>query len=281
MVKMKSIMQMLSCAVLLSLASQVFAVAKIKDDNRLADPFPNVARAYAVLADDQWLWGKDIDRPLPQASLTKLMTALLVAESANLDQFAVVSAHAAAAKPFHIHLKVGDKIRVRDLLTGMLISSANDACLALAEHVGKTESLFVAQMNARAKALGLHNTHFENACGFDEDGHQSSVRDLVTLTHAALSQKVIAESVKQDKYILPRVGKKGIKLESTNALLGKKGNGVVGVKTGFTNGAGRCLIALSQRGQHSVLLVFLNSRNRWWNAAALLEKAFDHVERQS
>lgn len=256
-------------------------VASGFDTNSLAkitNPFPKVATAYGVLTDQQWLWGQKVETPIPQASLTKMMTALLAVEHGQLEKFAVVSVNAAKAKPMKAKIRAGDRIKQRDLLTATLVASANDTCLALAEAIAGSETRFVVKMNVRAKELGLRQTHFENACGFDERGHQSTVRDLVVLTHYVMQKKVIADVVKLQTFLLPRVGKKAIKLKSTNALLRKEGNGVIGVKTGFTNRAGRCLVAMARRNGHEVTLVLLNARNRWWNADALINKAFAQIE---
>ena len=276
--RIKKIISIAPFLLVLALAAQsLYATEKIASKTpRLDNPYPKVAKAYAVLVDDQWQWGKNVDMPLPLASLTKLMTAVLVVETGNLDATATVSSSSVKAKPFVARLKKGDKMTVRELLNIMLVSSANDACLALAEHIAGSEQAFVVQMNARAKLMGLQHTNFENACGFDKLRHRSTIRDLVALTRLALSHTEIADAVQQSSYRVALQNGRVIDVKSTNELIGHS-DGVVGVKTGFTNNAGRCLIALSKRDQHEVLLVFLNARNRWWNAAALLERAFARV----
>jgi D-alanyl-D-alanine carboxypeptidase (penicillin-binding protein 5/6) len=239
-----------------------------------ASPYPGGAAAYVVEVDGKTLWSRNADRPLPPASLTKLMTALLVIESGqSLDDLVTMSAKVARATGARLGLRRGERLRVRDLLTAALLDSANDACLALAEQVGGNEARFVLAMNQRAAGLGLAHTHFANACGHDEPTHRSSAHDLAELAKEAMRQPAIAELVGLVRSHIQTQAGRSWDLLNTNELVGRY-PGAVGIKTGFTAKAGKCLIALARRGDVSVLLVALNAPNRWWESAALLDQAF-------
>ena len=142
----------------------------------LPDRFPGVAAAYLVRRDGVDLWGARVDAPLPPASLAKLMTALLVVEAGRADEIVTVSARAAATGGARLGLRAGERLPVSALLAALLLRSANDACVALAEWRDGNERAFVARMNARAGALGLARTRFAGACGFDARRAASAAR---------------------------------------------------------------------------------------------------------
>lgn len=241
------------------------------------DPFPRAAAAYLVKTGDQTVWSHQADRRLAPASLTKVMTALIVLERARLDEVVVVSAGAAAETGSRIHLRRGDRLFVGDLLAALLIKSANDAAHALAEHVGGSIEGFAALMNQRAAQLGMTNTHFRNPSGLDQPHHYTTAADLALLAEAALSVPAFRTLVGQEAMDIHTVGwGRTFHLKNSNRLLGVY-DGLVGVKTGFTNGAGPCLIALAEREGEKVLLVLLNSPGRWQMAPAILDRAFEHT----
>jgi len=157
------------------------------------DPFPQVAHAYLIEVDGTVLWEKQQTLRLPPASLTKLMTALLVLEQNQLQATANISTAATWETGSSLHLKTNERFQVHDLLAATLMQSANDACHALADHVSGSETAFVKLMNRRAKELGLNDTHFQNACGHDAPQHQSTATDITRLAHELLKHpEVIA-----------------------------------------------------------------------------------------
>lgn len=238
------------------------------------DAFPDTAAAYLVKADRQVLWEKAADKRLAPASLTKIMTGLLVLEHYRPQQAVVVSRRAAAETGSRIGLRAGDRISVESLLAATLIQSANDACHALADHVAGSEANFVALMNRRAGEWGLRDTHFVNACGHDHPAHYSSAHDLALLAERALAQPVFARLVPIAQEDIATVdGRRHFRLETHNALIGRY-PGAEGVKTGYTPRAGKCLVALARRDGREVLLVLLNAPNRWWDAVDILDRAF-------
>ncbi|MBX3327111.1 MAG: D-alanyl-D-alanine carboxypeptidase [Nitrospira sp.] len=217
------------------------------------------------------LFEHDTEKRLSPASLTKIMSALVILEKARLDELATVSKNAARAPKTHLRIKVGEVFRLGDLLKAMMMVSANDACLAAVEHVGGDEAQFVTLMNAKAAALGLADTHFSNGCGFDSPDHYSTAEDLAKLSEVAMRNATFRNLVKAEREIItPVSGYRAYVLHNTNRLLGRI-PGVEGVKTGFTSKAGRCLIAKVSQNGSDLLLVILNSNRRWTTAKSLID----------
>ena len=220
------------------------------------------------------LFEHEVEKRLSPASLTKIMSALIILERGRLDDLATVSKNAARAPKTHLRLKVGEVFRLGDLLKAMMMVSANDACLAAVEHIGGDEEQFVTLMNAKAVALGLSDTHFSNGCGFDGPDHYSTAEDLAKLSEVAMRNAVFRELVKEEREIItPVSGYRAYILHNTNRLLGRI-PGVEGVKTGFTSKAGRCLIAKVSHNGSDLLLVILNSNRRWNTAKSLIDYGF-------
>jgi serine-type D-Ala-D-Ala carboxypeptidase (penicillin-binding protein 5/6) len=215
---------------------------------------------------------KNATHRLHPASLTKVMTALVALESASPHQIVHIERRAVVGRPPHLRLLPGEQFLLRDLLAAMLVTSANDACQAVALHVGGDAPSFIAMMNARARTLGLKDTHFTNACGFDAPDHYSTAADLAKLTEQALQSPAFSMMVRTVERDITTVdGTRHIQLYSTNRLL--LDPDVTGVKTGYTSKAGRCLIASLSKDGHHLLLVGLNVMDRWEQAAHLLRYA--------
>jgi D-alanyl-D-alanine carboxypeptidase (penicillin-binding protein 5/6) len=241
-----------------------------------------VAPAHGILLKElnsgRVLYEYDAGKRMSPASLTKIMSALVILEKGQLDDFVTISPHAARAHKTHLRVKAGQVFRLEDLLKAMLIVSANDACLAAVEHVGGDEAQFVALMNAKAAALGLADTHFSNGCGFDNPDHYSTAEDLATLSVIALNQPIFRQLVREERAIITPVnGHRAYVLHTTNRLLGRI-PGVEGIKTGFTSKAGRCLIAKVSQNGSDLLLVILNSKRRWNTATNLITYGLQAAE---
>jgi D-alanyl-D-alanine carboxypeptidase (penicillin-binding protein 5/6) len=225
-----------------------------------------------VKRDGHVLWAGGADKPMAPASLTKMMTALLVIERGRPDEVVTVSRAAARETGARLGLAAGDRLRVHDLLAATVVRSANDACRALADHDGPG---FVPRMNRRAAALGLSGTRFVDPCGHDRPGQRSTAADLARLGEHVMRHPEYARLSR-----LPRMSvatldeRRRFSFENTNALVGRY-DGVLGVKTGFTSRAGHSLVALAERDGVRVLVVLLNAPNRWWNAVGLLDRAFE------
>lgn len=224
--------------------------------------------------DGRLLWAGAADERLPPASLTKLMTSLIAMERGSLEEIVVVSRGASRETGTRIGLKAGENLRMRDLLAAMVMRSANDACRALADHLGKTTAGFVAQMNQRAANLGMRDTRFLDPCGHDREGQYSTAADLARLAERVMQHAEYMRLARLSRARIASVdGSRKFALHNTNALIGRY-DGAIGLKTGFTGRAGNCLVALAERDGVRVLAVLLNAPNRWWNAAGLLDRAF-------
>jgi len=241
-----------------------------------------VAPAHGILLKElnsgRVLYEHDAGKRMYPASLTKIMSALVILERGQLDDLVTISPNAARAHKTHLRMKAGQVFRLEDLLKAMLIMSANDACLAAVEHVGGDEAQFVTLMNAKAEALGLADTHFNDACGFDNPDHYSTAEDLATLSVIALDQPIFRQLVREERAIITPVnGHHAYVLHNTNRLLGRI-PGVEGIKTGFTSKAGRCLIAKVSQNGSDLLLVILNSKRRWNTATNLITYGLQAAE---
>ncbi len=225
-----------------------------------------------VKREGRLLWSGAAEERLPPASLTKLMTALLVLERGGLDELVVVSRGASRETGTRIGLKAGENLRVRDLLAAMVIRSANDACRALADHVS---TIFVVRMNQRAEKLGLRNTRFVDPCGHDSEGQYSTAADLARLAERVMQHEEYLRLARLPRLSIATLdGGRRIAFHNTNALIGRY-DGALGLKTGYTERAGNCLVALADKNGVRVLVVMLNSPDRWWSAVGLLNHAFD------
>jgi serine-type D-Ala-D-Ala carboxypeptidase (penicillin-binding protein 5/6) len=236
------------------------------------DPYPWIAASYAVKRDGVLLWAGQPDARLPPASLAKLMTALLALERGRLDEPVTVGQGVLKATGTRIGLRPGEKLRAGDLLAASVVRSANDACRALADFLDGKD--FVSRMNHRAAALGMANTHFVDPCGHDRAGQYASAADLLRLAEEVTKHPEYMRLARLEKISFKLLeGGRSYTLRNTNALIGRY-EGAIGLKTGYTEGAGNCLVALAERDGVRVLAVLLNAPNRWWNAVGLLDRAF-------
>ena len=233
-------------------------------------PRPTIQATALYLIDlksKRVLLNKNATRRLPPASLTKIMTALIAMEAMS-EQVVRIDARA-LSHPSSLQFRSGEEFYLRDLVLAMLVTSANDACEAVAIHIGGSRERFVELMNRRAEQLQLVHTHFANPCGFDAQDHYSTAEDLAKLTEAALQTADFAMMVRTIIRSIATVdGTRQIMLYTTNELL--RDPDVNGVKTGFTSKAGRCLIISMFKGRYRLLLVGLNLQDRWEEATKLL-----------
>ncbi len=210
----------------------------------------------------------------PMASVTKLMTALVVRDHASLDERVRISASAAGIGESEIGLVEGEVWSVEDLLTGMLVRSGNDAAVALAEHVGGTIDGFAELMNAKAAELGLQHSHFTNPHGLDSTGHYSSAADLAVIGRSVLADPVLAQMVRT-RFVKFKSSPSGAAriVHNTNELLGRY-PGVVGMKTGYTGDAGRVLVSALERSDRTLVAVVMGSEDHFADSRELLDWAY-------
>jgi D-alanyl-D-alanine carboxypeptidase len=224
----------------------------------------------------QVLWSRDPRARLPIASLTKMMTALLVVSHTRPSDRALItrnvvhfSGSGMGVLPLHKHALV------KTLLYGLLLPSGNDAAIALAQRVGGTVDNFIAMMNARARTMGLTCTHFTTVSGIVDRGNYSCTRDLAALAHAVLKQPLLARIVSTPRAVEPLPIKHGkVWLYNNNPLMFLGYRGIDGVKTGYTHAAGQCLVATARRGRTWLGAVLLHSANIAIQGPRLLNAGF-------
>ena len=221
------------------------------------------------------LYGKNETKQVKMASTTKIMTSLIIIENCSLSETIEISQKAAGTGGSRLGLKTGDKITIKDLLYGLMLCSGNDAAVALAEYAGGDIQGFAELMNQKTNELCLTSTHYESPHGLDSDGHYTTAYELAILTDYALKNETFAKIVGTKNYTVTINGYPK-NLSNTNELLGYL-NGVYGVKTGFTNGANRCLVTACKRNDMDIICVVLGAdtkKFRTQDSIKLIEYAF-------
>ena len=225
------------------------------------------------------IWGKNENKKSAMASTTKIMTSIILLENGDLTQTVTISAKAAGTGGSRLGLKKDDKITMKDLLYGLMLKSGNDAAVAIAEIVGGSVEGFAELMNAKAKELGLENTHYVTPHGLDDPEHYTTAYELAKLADYALKNETFAKVVNTQNYTVTINGYPK-EISNTNELLGYL-NGVNGVKTGFTNNAGRCLVTSVNRDGFEIITVVLqaDTKNiRTKDSIKLIEYVYENYE---
>ena len=272
-------------------SSYAAAVEKESDDSSAASAQPSITARSAVLIDADSgtvLFENNADEKLPPASVTKVMTMLLIMEAVDsgkisLDDKVTISERSASKGGSQLYMEPGETHTVSELHTGISMVSANDACVAMAEYICGTDDIFVEKMNEKAKELGLENTHFANTNGLPADDHYSSARDIAVMSKELLSHEGILSYLSSESGTI-EVGKEGhtstIEMINTNKLL-KTYNGAKGIKTGFTQDAGYCLSSCAERDDLTLIAVVLGaetSKLRFEESSRLLDYGFAGYE---
>jgi len=244
---------------------------------------PKIDSRYAIVLDRNnktVLYGKNEYTKTKMASTTKIMTSLIVIENTNLDDIVEISSKAAGTGGSRLKIRKGDKITVRDLLYGLMLRSGNDAAVALAEYVGGSIEGFAELMNKKAREIGLKNTHFVTPHGLDSEEHYTTPYELAILTCYALENEIFSNIV-NTKICNININGYPRTISNTNELLGNL-NGVYGVKTGFTNGAGRCLVSSVKRDNLDIICVVLGAdtkKIRTTDSIKLIEYTFANFQK--
>lgn len=218
------------------------------------------------------------NEPLPMASTTKVMTALLALEKGNLDDVVTVGRNAYGVPGTSIYLNLGEHITLRDLLYGLLLASGNDAAVAIAEHIGGSVEAFCAMMTERAAELGCENTVFVNPNGLPAEGHHTTAYDLALIAREAMKHETFREIVSTRRASIPWEGRSYDRILNNKNRLLTDYEGATGIKTGYTRAAGRCLVFGARRDGLEVIGVVLNCGD-WFNEAArLMDLGFERYE---
>lgn len=268
----------LSCTLIMALLMTILPLFSVSANAATEDTITAPSAVLMETSSGKVLFEKNPHEQRPCASITKVMTMLLVCEAIDsgklsLDDTITASAHAASMGGSDIWLEEGETMSAQDMIKATVVASANDAAVALAEHLCGSEEVFVQKMNEKAKQLKMNDTVFKNCNGLDEEGHITSAYDVAVMSRELMKHEMIFDytSIWLDNL---RDGK--TQIVNTNKLL-KTYNGITGLKTGTTNDAGCCMSASAKRGDMSLVAVVLgcnSGKERFSDAAALLDYGF-------
>lgn len=254
-------------------------------------PFCHAERAPAALSarsallmdldSGEVLFEKNAHERMGMASTTKIMTALTVLRLLSVDTSVTVPAAAVGTEGSSVYLCVGERLTVEQLLYALLLSSANDAAVALAIACSGSTEAFAEQMNLYAEELGLENTRFSNPHGLYDSEHYTTAYELAVISRKALENPTLAKIFSTVKAQIPFNGEENKRLlVNHNKMLGIY-DGAIGVKTGFTKKTGRCLVSAAKRDGLTLISVTLNAPDDWRDHTAMLDYGFENYERRT
>lgn len=230
----------------------------------------------ALIAKDlnkkELIFAKDEQKISQPASLTKIMTAIIAIESGRMNEVVTITKDMIRVEPTKANLRVGEKFYLKDLVIAAMVMSANDAAMSVGVFLGDGNiDNFVARMNKKAKAIGMKNTNFTNPCGFDIGDHHSTALDLLYLSEYAIKNSTFNEMAKLKRHDFKALNTKRNYAAYTHNKLLNNYKYAVGIKTGYTQKAGPCLIARAKNGNKDILVVMLNSEHRWHDIRTIFE----------
>ncbi len=242
-----------------------------------ASPAVSAASAILINADTgEVIADYNADTRRGMASTTKIMTAIIAIEHGELDKKFTVPDGAIGVEGSSLYMKKGERMTMRELVTGLMLRSANDAAEAIAILIGGSVEGFADIMNRKADELGLENTHFTNPHGLSDENHYTTARELAKITAYALKNKTFCEICSSAKATLP--GPDGMRYVVNHNKLLSSYDGAYGVKTGFTKATGRCLVSAAKREGVNLVAVTLNAPNDWSDHRAMLDYGFSLFE---
>ncbi len=265
----------LTVCLLLGLGSSAFAKT---DLGSIESSIPISSYIVKEVGSSEILMSKNKDKRVEPASLTKILTSIIAIESGKLEEDVTITREATLVEPSKAGFRVGDKIKLIDLVKAAMVNSSNDAAFAIGIHISGSVEEFARVMNYKARLIGLQNSNFTNPAGFDRGqyaNHYSTAGDLLKLTEYAIKNKLFNEIAKLEHVaVTEQQSSKVYHLRTHNKLLDKY-KYAVGIKTGYTNRAGKCLIARAKKDNKDVVLVMLKAKaDRWSVAEDMFEKAF-------
>ncbi len=242
-------------------------------------PVPTTIGEAAVLINGdtkEILYAKNPDKWMHPASTTKMVTLLTALElkGTRLDELATVSPYAVSMEESNVGLCVGDQLPLEAVIEGMMVASGNDAAVVVAENASGSVPAFAKEMNRVAKQAGAKHSNFLNPHGLTQQGHYSTARDLALIAAYGMKHQMFRDKVNNDYYTVKYQNRDPVTLRTTNLFIRNKYPGANGLKTGYTEAAGDCLIASATRGSHTMIVVLLNDDNRWTDAPAMLDYGF-------
>ncbi len=239
------------------------------------------ARAFILMEKDtgRVLYEQNAHEPLPMASTTKIMTALIALEKGDLTDVVTTGPNAYGVPGTSMYLEMGEQLTLKDMLYGLMLASGNDAAVAIAEHIGGSVKEFCQMMTERAEEIGCENTIFTTPHGLPADGHHTTAWDLALITREAMRQPAFLEIVSTQRATLPWAGHDYDRVLTNKNRLLSSYPGAIGVKTGYTKAAGRCLVFAAEREGMTLIGVVLNCPDWFDEAAALMDRGFDNWQR--
>lgn len=254
-----------------------------------AEKKPDVNAISAVLIDadtGRVLWGKNENNPMAMASTTKIMTAIITLENANIQDKVIVSKNATLAPPVKMHLQQGEELTLEQLLYALLMQSSNDAAVAIAEKVGGSVDNFCEMMNKKARELGCTDTEFVTPNGLDKGNHHSTARDMALIGAYAIKNDEFLR-ISNTQNVSFTSNKKSYSIVNKNQLLNSY-EGAIGIKTGFTGKAGHCFVGAAKREDITLVSVVLASgwgtagkAKKWTDTREILNYGFDNYKKYS
>lgn len=239
---------------------------------------PDVSAQSAILIEKnsgRILYSKSADLRLPIASTTKIMTALCALEYCDINMTVTISDTASGVEGSSMYLETGEKMTIKELLYGLMLSSGNDAAVAISE---ATECDFIQLMNETADKIGAKNTHFTNPNGLPDDEHYSTCSDMARITAYAMQNPDFCEIVCTKSYRIEGEGKAYPRVLVNHNKLLNAYEGCIGVKTGFTKAAGRCLVSAAERDGMTLICVTLNAPNDWNDHKSMFDYGFSNYK---
>ncbi len=258
----------------------VFSVSAAAEDDTTSSPSLSAQSAVLIEAESgKVVWEKDAHLCLPMASTTKIMTALVALELASPDTVICVDGRAVGTEGSSVYLCEGENLTLEQLLYALMLESANDAAVAIAIGVSGSEEAFVDAMNAKATSLGLSDTHFANPHGLDAEAHYTTAYELGRIAQAALKNPLFKTIVSTRKTTIPHQNTDGVRLLVNHNKMLRQYEGCIGVKTGYTQKSGRCLVSAAERDGVTVIAVTINSPDDWKDHTKLLNYGFANYRR--
>lgn len=258
----------------------VFSVSAAAEMDTASSPSLSAQSAVLIEAESgKVVWEKNAHLCLPMASTTKIMTALVALELASPDTVICVDGRAVGTEGSSVYLCEGESLTLEQLLYALMLESANDAAVAIAIGVSGSEEAFVDAMNAKATSLGLSDTHFANPHGLDAEGHYTTAYELGRIAQAALQNPLFKTIVSTRKTTIPHQNTDGVRLLVNHNKMLRQYDGCIGVKTGYTQKSGRCLVSAAERDGVTVIAVTINSPDDWKDHTKLLNYGFANYRR--
>lgn len=253
-------------------------IIPIYADETTSSP-PSLSAQSALLMEAESssiVYEKNANVRLPMASTTKIMTALVALDLAAPDTVIAVDGLAVGIEGSSVYLCEGEKLTLEELLYALMLESANDAAIAIAIGICGSEDAFVDAMNRKATSLGLFNTHFSNPHGLDAEAHYTTAYELAVIARAALQNSLLKTIVSTRKTTIPHQNTDGVRLLVNHNKMLRLYDGCIGIKTGYTQKSGRCLVSAAERDGVTMIAVTLNSPDDWNDHTKLLDFGFSN-----